>query len=596
MSKNGEWNLDGFLKDDIAQIRTQINSSDDIPPDLGSTLVNLTIYDIEGNIWYEESQSPNPTDGIVLFSEIDFSTISTAFGGIYNYTIIWTNGTALGGIKSSITVIHESYLTLLEPDDAKEDYSASGSVGDIIPVRVYARDFENNNSLSHGIIFYNWTTGLKLMSERVSGIYDVILNTGELFVNGMYRIIITLNLTGYVSSNITLKLELGEETTLQRLQSDSKIVINSNTTIEFFYAGYGDIGISGATVLVNISNPSCYFVSDLNNGNYEIEINMSYFTSIGTYILEFTFSAFGYEEQSHLYQFSIINVPITTPSGPNLLLLAILGISLAIIGALSIVSIRSYVLLPRKRRKESEILDKTQRFKDLRNIQAIVIIDKLSGVPILSKSYSILETHKKELFSGFIQAITTIGEQIADKKTVKGTDEKKTQPTKRDRILELDFKYFYCLICDIEDIRVVLILKEKASNRLRNQARILAEALTLQISQYLQDWDGSVNKFEVIIPPILEGYIEMYYKEVFNLNDPKFIGKIRREGHLNQMETRVLNVIDSIVKFRNDFYLEYVLNSIHESNKDKVIIALESLIQKQIIIPKKLDGEFTKYF
>ncbi|MBN1214843.1 MAG: hypothetical protein JXA99_05305 [Candidatus Lokiarchaeota archaeon] len=592
MSKNGEWNLNGFLKDDIAQIRTQINSSDDIPLDLGSTLVNLTIYDIEGNVWYEESQSPNPPDGRVLFSEIDFSTRSTAFGGIYNYTIFWTNGTALGGIKSSLTVIHESYLTLLEPDDS----TFNGKVGEFIPVRIWARDSENNNSLTNGIISYNWTTGTMDMSETVSGIYDTILDTEDIGALGLYQIVIQINLIGYTSSNLTLYINLGEDTSLNRLQSDSKIIINSNTTIEFFYADFDDDGIIGATVLVNISNPSYYFVSDLNNGNYEIEINMSYFTSIGTYILKFTFSAPGYEEQSHLYQFSIINVPITTPPGPNILLLAILGISLAIIGALSIVSIRSYVLLPRKRRKESEILSKTQRFKDLRNIQAIVIIDKLSGVPILSKSYSILETHKKELFSGFIQAITTIGEQIADEKTVKGTDEKKAQTTKRDRILELDFKYFYCLICDIEDIRVVLILKEKASNRLRNQARILAEALTLQISQYLQDWDGSVNKFEVIIPPILEGYIEMYYKEVFNLNDPKFIGKIRREGHLNQMEIRVLNVIDSIVKFRNDFYLEYVLNSIHESNKDKVIIALESLIQKQIIIPKKIEGEFTKYF
>jgi hypothetical protein len=60
------------------------------------------------------------------------------------------------------------------------------------------------------------------------------------------------------------------------------------------------------------------------------------------------------------------------------------------------------------------LLSKTQRFKDLKNIQAIVVIHKLSGVPIYSKSYSILEKHKKELFSGFIQAITMIGEEFTE--------------------------------------------------------------------------------------------------------------------------------------------------------------------------------------
>ncbi|MBY9006804.1 MAG: hypothetical protein KGD63_08605 [Candidatus Lokiarchaeota archaeon] len=598
VSKNGDWGENGFLTGDIAQIRTQINYSDEIPPNLDSTIANLTIYDIEGNIWHQESQIPNLADGIVLFSEIDFSTMNTTYGGIYNYTIFWTNGTAIGGVKSSLTIVHDSYLTLLEPDHAQEDLIASGKVGDYIPVRIFARDSENNNSLSQGIVSYNWSIGLgpiiKYMDETVSGIYDAILDTDDLGARGLYHIVIQINLSGYVSSNLTLGINLGEDTSLQRLQSDSQIIINSNSTIEFFYAGYEEVGITGATLTINISNPIYYSTRELGEGNYEVEINTTFIAATGIYILEFTFNAPGYEEQIHLYQFTIIDPP-STSVGPNILLLSILAIAVAIIGGLSILSLRTYVLLPRRRRKESDILAKTQRFKDLKNIQAIVIIDKLSGVPILSKSYSILETHKKELFSGFIQAITTIGEQIADKKTLKSSKEAKMQTSKRDRLLELDFKYFYCLICDIEDIRVVLVLKEKASERLKTQIRRLSEALTLQISEHLQNWDGSINKFEILIPPILEDYIEMYYKESFNLNNPKQVGKMKREGQLNSMQTRVLNVIDSIAKYRSDFYLEYVLNSIHESNKDKVVIALESLIEKKIIIPKSVDKDYMKY-
>jgi len=51
------------------------------------------------------------------------------------------------------------------------------------------------------------------------------------------------------------------------------------------------------------------------------------------------------------------------------------------------------------------------------------------------------------------------------------------------------------------------------------------------------------------------------------------------------METRVLNVVYSMAKNKESFYLEYILEIIHEENKDLVIDAIETLIQKEIIIP-----------
>ncbi len=258
------------------------------------------------------------------------------------------------------------------------------------------------------------------------------------------------------------------------------------------------------------------------------------------------------------------------------------------IGAIfAVLSLRSYVILPRKRRKESELLAETQRFKDIRNIQAIVIIHKLSGIPIFSKSYSILEKHKKELFSGFIQAITTIGEEFVERESAKPKMKESAKGYGSERIMELDFKYFYCLIADLEEVRAVLVLSEKSSERLKSQLRHLLLALNLNLSEQLQSWDGSLDQFEVIFPSILNEYFELYYKESFQLNirDNEFL-KITKDKSLNKMEIRVLNVINSVAKSKeNIINLDMIINLVHEENKDIIIKAIESLIAQKIIIP-----------
>ncbi|MFX0178768.1 MAG: hypothetical protein ACFE78_01185 [Candidatus Hodarchaeota archaeon] len=584
VSKNGQRDIMEFNTGDFGKIKTQINYSDDIPAGLDQTIANLSIYDPQGNIWYEETKVPE-SNGTVIFSQFGFSSLNTT-GGIYNFTLFWSNRTSLGGLKSYFTVIHESYITILKPDDAKEDLVTGGSVGDIIPLRIFVRDFENNNTLSDAIVSFNWSSGTRYMTQAALGIYEAVLDTGDLGTLGLYTIVIKMNKTGYKYSNITLKINLGEETILQRLESESHIVLNANSTIRFYYyADFDEEGIPGAYVTVNISNPSYYNVHDLLDGYYEIEFSTVFIDTPGTYILEFEFSAPGYEEQRELYQFNIIYPP-SDNNGPNILLLIILFTATVIIGVLGALSLRSYVILPRKRKKESRLLARTQRFKDLSNIQAIVIINRMSGIPLFSQSYSILEKHKKELFSGFIQAITTIGEEIVGKNLNHEERESESKIQPKERILELDFKYFYCLVFDKEDIRIVFVLKEKASQRLKEQIMHLSLGLTLQLSEHIENWDGSLDQFEDLVPPIINDYIELYYKEPFIINTPISIAKIRKESELSTMETRILNVIHSIAKNKSEFQLDFIIESVHEHNKDKIIDALESLIQKKVIIPK----------
>ncbi|MFX1462241.1 MAG: hypothetical protein ACFFBF_04250 [Promethearchaeota archaeon] len=283
----------------------------------------------------------------------------------------------------------------------------------------------------------------------------------------------------------------------------------------------------------------------------------------------------------------VIGEPIIGGSGfPNYLLWIIIGILISVASVLGALSLRSYVILPRRRKKEAELLSKAQKFKDLNNIQAIVIVHRLSGIPLFSKSYSILEKHKKELFSGFIQAITTIGEEFTEREvvTLDETESEKTYGI--EKIIELDFKQFYCLIADVEDIRVVFILKEKSSERLKSQVSHLLLALNLKLSKELENWDGSLDDFEILIPQILNEYFELYYKDSFKLPDDLNLIKLKKDKSITIMEIRVINVIQSMSKENTIPNLNNIIELVHEENKDLIIVAIESLIRKGLILPK----------
>ena len=790
---HGQWVPSSSYKTgESTEIKTQVNFSSEIPSNLELTSVYLTIYHPNGTIWIEESKSPDEY-GNVTFSEITVGSYNTT-GGIYNYTLFWSNGTALGGLKSSFTIIHESSMTLLRPTDAINDLIADGYVGDIIPLRIFLKDSENNIPISDAQVTHNWTGGQNIdLEDSAMGIYEVIVETETLSL-GIYKIIINASKIGFLDCNLTLILNLGEDTKLQRLEYDYYIEFHANTSIKFEYLDSNDDGIDNAIVELNISNPSLYTINNTGNGIYNVEINTSFINKIGYFYLNINFSKGEYETQERTFQFEIVaqsvnltvilnsqgikenslfeskfndeiviransmakydriylfdgnftficgdyevnltksddywfnnsikilttyfslgynyayikfnmdnyqttvfpfqiiisQIPIEVltidfdesvdgylgedisieiqikESGSNIfidgatvsyswdyglgtldgkgsgiyelelkipddieednykitlviskegseykstefsfiiditkeeeqenpvLLWIILSILIGIIGILATLSYRSYVYLPRKRKKESELLDRTQKFKDLQNIQAIVFIHRAGGVPIYLKSYSILEHQKKELFSGFIQAITTIGEELSGKRTI---IEEEEDLSKDEKILEIDFKHFYCLIADKGELRTIFILKDKSSDRLRKMVKEVSLDVYSRLKDQVQAWDGSLDDFEKDIPPILNEHFKLYYKEPFKLTKPQIIASIRKENELNSMEQRILNVLYSMLKGKSEFYLNIILEVVHEENKDLIIDSIESLLDKKILVPS-YDGNY----
>ncbi|MBD3194951.1 MAG: hypothetical protein GF317_07855 [Candidatus Lokiarchaeota archaeon] len=784
LAKNNTWGYYTFFTDDTLTIGTQINYSNNIPPTLDSTEAELSLYFPNASLWYSESQFVS-LDGTVNFSDVDLT--SDLLGGIYSFEISWTNGTEVGGINSTFIIKHQVSMILTRPEDAFEDFRTDAFVGDIIPLRVFLKDIENNRSISGAHVSYNYTSGDIQLEDAGTGIYEEIIDTELLSTGGLYNIVISSSLVGFFDVNITLEINLGEISIITRLASQYFIELHANGTVQYNFTKFNGDPIDNATISVNI-DLNLYFVNNTDPGIYLIEFSTSNIDDLGIYQIIITFEAPGIEKQIQNFQFEIIeqsvnlnvyidqtkltensiinkrfneelnisvsiyavlddfylsntsieflsggdqivlnhsndrwfntslfisnsffvsginyvqinfqaknyksdtfnfqvivgkidyniklmnfgdtinikvgespiikinlteketnnyienatiflnwaygikklsetapgiyemtlNVPadlrgtyeislsisknslyelkeisyflvITEEIIPNNLLWIGLITLLGIVGILSIVFVRSYLYLPRKREKERKLLEKVQPFKDIRNIVGVNIIHRNVGVTLYSKKYSFLKEQDESLFGGFIQAIMIFGEQVGFQRKSKKSDGNKYG--NEIEIIDLDFKYFHLLLSDYKELRILLILKESPSNILKDNLSILSKKMYFEISEELINFQGVVIKFKKLIPPILYKYLRLHFKEPFTINDdPSYFLKTKNEQELTSMEIRIINVVESYLKNKDSFDLANVFNLTSETDENKIIMALEGLIERRLFIPYK---------
>jgi hypothetical protein len=254
----------------------------------------------------------------------------------------------------------------------------------------------------------------------------------------------------------------------------------------------------------------------------------------------------------------------------------ILAISAAIVSVLGILSLRSYVFLPKKKKRDLEL-------------QQRIHIHKKSGLALYNKTISIFKNQNETIISGFIQAISIFSESLVDGDTLVNRKDY-IQDKYLKNVFELNFKYFYLLICEYEAIRAILIIKERSSNRLRKQLNLLAVAIYEQFPEKLEHFDGSIAGIKDGIDVLLNQFLFLYYYEPFSLtNNELYFSKIKNSGDLTIMETRIINVILSEFRSEKVFKLNTLVGSVHEENKDLVIDGIRSLINKKILISSHLD-------
>ncbi|MBN2157415.1 MAG: hypothetical protein JW776_15320 [Candidatus Lokiarchaeota archaeon] len=279
---------------DSIRIRTAV-SNPSLIGNLLSTTAKITVYYPNGTIYYTDHANPDGS-GNIQFSDHGILAANTS-GGVYQYKIIWTNGTAAGGLNGSFEIKHAIQHTLLYPRDAILDYNTEAVFGDIIPVRLKLNDLNTGILLSELDVEHNWITGNNTLTKMGSGIYDVSFDTLDLPGVGKYEVDFTVSGLGFYSIYFTLNISIVSETELKIIGLDNNIDYGTNFTIEIDYRTKPEpIGILNALITTNITD---YYVEEqVIDGHYLIEINSSSsFVGAGTYDIQINASQTDYYSQ-----------------------------------------------------------------------------------------------------------------------------------------------------------------------------------------------------------------------------------------------------------------------------------------------------------
>jgi hypothetical protein len=199
------------------------------------------------------------------------------------------------------------------------------------------------------------------------------------------------------------------------------------------------------------------------------------------------------------------------------------------------------------------------------------------------------------LISGFIQAITTFSEVFVDEE-FKASKKLDTDYEYIKSIIDLDFKFFQLLVCDIETVRVLLILREQASEQLKKNLYLLATVLHSKFGETFKNFSGVLGKLGEELQSYLYQLLFLHYGMSFELTPNKdYLSSIIESGDLTKLETRLINVITSMTKLKKRFRLRDAIAQIEEKNEDLVMEALNTLIvRKMIISPYSPEISLTK--
>ena len=338
--------------------------------------------------------------------------------------------------------------------------------------------------------------------------------------------------------------------------------------------------IENATVFYSWNFGAGYF-NDIGSGIYELELRLP--TGFdGNYNFKLIIS-----KEGLLYKTKEFNlfVDISQVEGPNVFVWIIIIGLIAIIGILGALSFRSYVFLPKKRKRKAELISKIQVFKDVWNIRAVIIIHKESGLPLYNEEISIIKNDQDSaLISGFVQAITAFSETFVGEK-FEASKKLATDYEYLKTIIDLDFRFFQLLLCDFEAVRVLLILKDTASERLKKQLYSLASVLHSQFGDEFINFSGSLKNLSNEFQDFLNQFLFLHYNREFQITPNKNYYDSQFESEeLTNLERRLINVMSSMTKINKSFTLKETIDLIEEENKDLVLEALNSLILRKIII------------
>ncbi|TFG25621.1 MAG: hypothetical protein EU533_00895 [Promethearchaeota archaeon] len=527
--------------------------------------------------WYNRTFTINPDlllQGInYVYLKFDLANYTTA---TFSFQIYVRAQNVILEVKLDDEFVPENYLKPVEFNqilsiscsafaEIEEKYLSGGTINLII-------DSDEINLPEYPGFWYNGTFSI----------------SSDLFSLGINYVYLKFEHVNYTTTTFSIQIQVNQiEIEIHTIDFSSSIEMYSGTTkliLINLTESNSNKPITNATVICYSEDFGQIPVYWQGEGVYNLTLGP--FSTLGTHQFRIIITPKENLYKPAEYRFDLI---ISERQMPNYLMYIIIFGLIGIIGALGILSVRSYVILPRKRRKHAAITEKTQPYKDIRNVESIICSSKSSGLSLYYKTFSIIDEDYITGFSGFIQAITILEKQYTKNGEKKRDIESTLEESEGDayEMKELDFNFFNSLICDYKNLRIILVLRELSSERLRNIVQSLTRELFSECEELITQFTGNLDGVSPKIEKIVYKHLPLYYKENFGLNKGTHYHSIKLSGDLSNLEIRFLNILEAQSKFKPHFLLETALSMVENVSEDKKIIAIESLIEKGLIKPVK---------
>ncbi|MHA1752315.1 MAG: hypothetical protein ACTSYZ_08105 [Candidatus Helarchaeota archaeon] len=259
------------------------------------------------------------------------------------------------------------------------------------------------------------------------------------------------------------------------------------------------------------------------------------------------------------------------------------GIIGAAILTAMVITYKYTISKPRIARKIKRLTKISNKFKDIANLQFLMVVHKNAGASIFN--YPISETEfDPVLVSGFFTAISAFESELSKKGQEEGVSEG----------FELSYSKYKILVMDGNLTRVALITEATASEEIRQKLKEFQKQFEQIYYNELVNFRGNVAVFKTagdIVKEVFDLYLT--YPQVFTQTGNQYLQMIENNKpikDLSKLEIALIKIISSIMKTRgiNYFFIPLVISMAKAARTEpdiEIIGGIYNLIQRKIIEP-----------
>ena len=176
-----------------------------------------------------------------------------------------------------------------------------------------------------------------------------------------------------------------------------------------------------------------------------------------------------------------VNVPVIIPP-PDPFLITLL---ICLGGAITAGGFGTYSFYKlRKTKEEQKRRSLIRKFKDLINLEYIIVTDKISSLDLFSQSFK-KKTLDLTLVSAFLNAIRSFGIEI-------------TGSSEQSQVIKLEYQDSKIIMSEYKQFRLIFIMKETPSNEFLEALRLITIETDEKFGRFLVDFDGDVRPFNYV--------------------------------------------------------------------------------------------------